>query len=192
MKNFIKFGIQKKNKTLKTYEEKKVIFMTPICWEDILRIFLIYKDYIIIKLNLKKNLFHDIKDLRFNLINHILLSNYKKKFYEFGFTAYEKIFYFKFFNSVLNKKIDISKIEFRGNDISERLIFFCQNFYKDYKISLDRKKFNQKNYSQSVFFSKGVTLLYEKQNIKNLKNFINYSECGSFDISLYPKKKLDY
>ena len=190
MKNFIKFGIQKKNKTLKTYEEKKGdlydTYMLGRYFEDIFNLQRLYNN----KVKFKKNLFHDIKDLRFNLIHHILWSNYKKKFYEFGFTAYEKIFYFKFFNSVLNKKIDISKIEFRGNDISERLIFFCQNFYKDYKISLDRKKFNQKNYSQSVFFSKGVTLLYEKQNIKNLKNFINYSECGSFDISLYPKKKI--
>ena len=76
-----------------------------------------------------------------------------------------------------------------GNDISDKFLFFSQNFYKDYNISISKKILLEK-YSQSIFFSKGITQLYEKKNIKYLKNFINYSESGSFDISLYPKKKI--
>ena len=45
-------------------------------------------------------------------------------------------------------------------------------------------------FSKTVFFSKGVTLLYEKKNMVFLKSFVNKCESGSFDISLYPKKKI--
>lgn len=45
---------------------------------------------------LYKNL-NDLKDVRFNLINTILLKLFSNNFYEFGFTLNEKIYYFKFF-----------------------------------------------------------------------------------------------
>ena len=190
MKNFIKFGIQKNNKTQKIYEEIKGnlydTYMLGRYFEDIYNLSKLEKK----KVKFSKNLLHDTKDLKFNLVNYILLLiSKKKKFYEFGFTLYEKIIFLKFFNNLFNQKFDISKIKFFGNDISDRFIFFTQNFYKDFKISVS-KKILFKNYSQSIFFSKGVTLLYEKQNFKYLKNFIKYSQCGSFDISLYPKKKI--
>lgn len=190
MKTFIKFGIQEKNKKQKIFEEKKgnlyETYMLGRYFEDLYNLNRLVNK----KVKFSKNLFHDTKDLRFNLINYILLLNSKKKkFYEFGFTIYEKIFYFKFFNNLFNQKLDIYKTEFLGNDISDKFLFFSQNFYKDYKISIS-KKILLKNYSQSIFFSKGITQLYEKKNIKYLKNFINYSDSGSFDISLYPKKKI--
>ena len=142
------------------------------------------------KVKFQKNLLHDNKDLKFNLINFLLLLESKeKKFYEFGFTLYEKIFYFKFFNSFSNKKLILKKLKFFGNDISEKFIFFSENFYKDLKIKLS-KDIKKKFFLNAVFFSKGITLLYEKKNILYLNNFINKCLMGSFDISLYPKKKI--
>ena len=42
------------------------------------------------------------------------------------------------------------------------------------------------------FFFKRCNFVHEKKNIFYLKSFINNCSSGSFDISLYPRKKLDY
>ena len=114
-----------------------------------------------------------------------------KKFYEFGFTLYEKIFYFKYFNSIFDKKIPFKKINFLGNDISDIFIFFSRNFYKNYNMKLS-KVVKKSFYKNSIFFAKGVTLLYEKRNIEYLKNFVKFCEAGTFDISILQKKKKSF
>ena len=50
------------------------------------------------------------------------------------------------------------------------------------------KKFDIKKVDKTVFFAKGVTLLYLRNNSLLLKNIINKSNCGSFDISLTKNK----
>jgi hypothetical protein len=186
VKTFIDFGVCKK-KTKKVYESLSGdlydFYMLGRYFKDIHNL----DNLINKKIIFSKELLHDTKDLKFNLINFLLiLENKKKKFYEFGFTLYEKIFYFKLFKMLLNQKLDIKKIEFFGNEISEKFIFFSKNFYKDYKLHLSKKL---EGYSFSVFFSKGITLLYEKNNIKYIEKFVKNCDAGSFDISIYPRRK---
>ena len=119
----------------------------------------------------------------------LVLASRKKKFYEFGFTLYEKIFYFNFFNKFFSKKINLKNIQFNGTEISSQFIFFCQNFYKGLSINVS-KNIKKSYFLNSVFFAKGVILLYEKKNIKYLNNFIKKCESGNFDISIYSKKKI--
>jgi hypothetical protein len=187
MKTFIDFGVIKKKK--KIYQtlngDLYDTYMLSRYFNDIYNLNKIINK----KIEFQKKLLHDTKDLRFNLINFLLLlENKKKRFYEFGFTLYEKIFYFRLFNKLSSQKINLKKQFFSGNEISDQFIFFSENFYKNLKINLS-KKIEKKNYSKSVFFSKGVTLLYEKNNMNYLNNFIKECETGSFDISLYPQKK---
>ena len=79
MKTFIKFGIQEKNKTQKIFEEKKgnlyETYMLGRYFEDLYNLNRLINK----KVKFSKNLFHDTKDLKFNLINYILLINSKKK-----------------------------------------------------------------------------------------------------------------
>lgn len=188
MNNFIDFGIRKSKKK-KIYEslsgELYDTYMLGRYFKDIYNLDSVISG----KKKFHTNLLHDTKDLKFNLINFLLLlRSKKKKFYEFGFTLYEKIFYFKFFNIFFQKKLTLKKIKFNGNEISDQFIFFCQNFYKDLKIEVSNN-IKKISFSNSVFFSKGVTLLYEKKNIFYIQDFVKYCDSGSFDISLYPKKK---
>ena len=187
-KNFLDFGIQKSGKR-KIYEtlngDLYDTYMLGRYFKDIFNLDRVIKR----KIKFHKNILHDIKDLRFNLINFLIILNTKNnKFYEFGFTLYEKIFYFKFLNSILPVKLDLKKINFCGNDISEKFIFFSENFYKNNKIYLS-KNIKKNYYFGAIFFSKGVTLLYEKKNMIYLTDFVNNCSSGSFDISLYPQKK---
>ena len=188
MVNFIDFGIKKPKKIYETLSgDLYDTYFLARYFNDI------YNLDRVIKKNSKAAtppLIHDTKDLKFNLINFLLLSrSKKKKFYEFGFTLFEKIFYFKFFNNFFSKKLNLEKIKFCGTDISDRFIFFCKNFYKDYTVRVS-KNIKKDLFLNSVFYSKGVTLLYEKKNMSCLHNFIKYSESGSFDISFYPQKKV--
>ena len=188
MRNFIEFGVKRSN-TKKIYEtlsgDLYDTYMLGRYFKDIYNLDKVVSK----KILFNDKLLHDNKDLKFNLINFFLLiDNKKKKFFEFGFTLYEKIFYFKFFNKFSKKKLNIDKVTYAGNEISDQFIFFCQNFFKDYNLNLS-KKVKKFFFQDSVFFAKGVTLLYEKKNMFYLKNFIKFCNSGSFDISLYPQKK---
>ena len=187
MKTFIDFGVIRKKKEIYQTLNGDLYdtYMLGRYFNDIYNLNKIINK----KIKFQKNLLHDNKDLKFNLINFLLLLETKKKrFYEFGFTLYEKIFYFKLFNKLSSQKINLKKQFFLGNEISDQFVFFSENFYKNLKINLS-KKIEKKNYSKSIFFSKGVSLLYEKNNMNYLNNFIKECEAGSFDISLYPQKK---
>ena len=134
---------------------------------------------------------HHKEDLKFSFIIYILLNVSKiKLFYEYGQTLMEKIFFINFFSNYFKTK-NLGNIKWRGNDISEIFNFFCKNFYKNYKVKVF-KEFNKKNVKNSVFFSKGVTLLYIKNNIKLLNNVIQSSKCGCFDLSIVKKKQNQY
>lgn len=188
-KNFIDFGIIESGKK-KIYQTLSGnlydTYMVGRYFNDIYNLEKLIKN----EITFKKNLIHDTKDLKFNLINFLLLLRSKKNlFYEFGFTLYEKISFFRLFNTLSTKKIILNKIKFHGMEISDLMIFFVENFYKNFKIDVN-KTVKKKFFSKSVFFSKGVTLLYEKKNMLFLSDFINECESGSFDISLYPKKKI--
>lgn len=82
----------------------------------------------------------------------------------------------------------INRIQFNGSDISKKFIFFSKNFHQNLNVNLSTEV-HKNLFKDSIFFSKGVTLLYEKKNISYLSNFVKYCEAGSFDISLYPKRK---
>lgn len=188
MKNFLEFGLKKFGKK-KIYETLSGnlydTYMLGRYFKDIYNLNNLANN----KIKFSKNLIHDTKDLKFNLVNYLLILRLKeKKFYEFGFTLYEKIFYFKFFNFLFSKKLVLKKIKFSGYEVSDQFIFFCQNFYKDLNVNVTRN-LNKFLFSKSVFFSKGVTLLYEKKNMIYLSSFIKKAKSGSFDISLYPTKK---
>ena len=187
LKNYLEFGTIQKNKK-KTYEIKKGYlydwYMLPRYFNDIYTLYKFTKTK-----NLKKlstNLHHK-EDLKFNYIIFLLLkiSNIKL-FYELGQTLFEKIFFLKFFSSFFNIK-NLSKIKWRGNDISELFNFFCHNFYKDLNVKVF-KNFSPKNVKNSIFFAKGITLLYLKDNVKIIDCIIKNSKCGCFDISLVKKK----
>ena len=50
-------------------------------------------------------------------------------------------------------------------------------------------KFKKENVKNTVFFSKGVSLLYSKNNLDILRIAIQQSSCGSFDFSINLKGK---
>lgn len=187
--NYLEFGLFTKNKK-KVYEFKKGNFYDEYMLSRYFKDMFTVSKYKKGKLNyIIKNL-HDKKDLKFNLINLILININKKKFYEFGFTLLEKIFIFIFLSKVFKlNKLNIKKVEFCGNEISEKFIFFAENFFKEYKTSLF-KKVNFNKIKKSVFFTKGVSILYEKNNTDILNRAIQQASCGSLDISLSKKNKI--
>ena len=190
-KNYLEFGSLQKDKK-KKYEfimgNLYDWYMLPRYFNDI---------FLLDKFTQKKDLktlsksIHHIDDLKFNFINFILLKSSKTKiFYEYGQTLFEKIFYIKFFSQLLKTNIN-SKMKWAGNDTSEWFNFFCRNFYKDTKIEV-YKKINFKKINKSLFFAKGVTLLYTKENLIILKKIIDKSNCGSFDISIKNKNNIEF
>ena len=188
-KNFLDFGIYKNKKKI-VYEtligDLYDTYMFGRYFNDIYNLDKLLNK----KTKFKKNIIHDLKDLKFNLINFLLILNSdKKRFYEFGFTLYEKIFFFKYFNKISKKKINLKKINFFGNDISNKFIFFTKNFYNSFNIKVS-KNVNFNHCQNSIFFSKGISLLYEKKNILLLKKIIDKASSGSCDISFYPNRKI--
>lgn len=186
-KNYIEFGVLHNGQKRK-YEIKKGNlydwYMLPRYFNDI---FLLDKYKNTRNINKLSKLLHHKEDLKFNLVNFILLKISKSKsFYEYGQTLFEKIFYINFFSNFLKTKFNYN-INWYGNDISELFNFFCNNFYKNLKIKTS-KKFDVKKIDKTVFFAKGVTLLYLKNNSLLLKNIIKKSKCGSFDMSLKKNK----
>jgi|TARA_Y100000310_G_scaffold332619_1_gene408551 hypothetical protein len=134
---------------------------------------------------------HHKTDLKFNFVNFSLLKvSNPNSFYEFGQTLFEKIYFIKFISKFFGENKNLN-IKWYGNDISKMFNFFCNNFYKNLKI----KVFDSPNYNcikNSVFFSKGVSLLYYKNNINFLNRVLKTSKCGSFDFSLSRKRKITY
>ena len=117
-KTYVEFGsIIKGNKNIYQTLKGNVYdtYMMSRYFRDIYFLEKFNKDLNLI--NLYKSLHHK-KDFKFNLINYIFLKTSKsKKFYEFGQTLFEKIFFIKAFNKILNSKIN-KKIIWCGNDIS--------------------------------------------------------------------------
>ncbi len=188
LKNYLEFGtIQNKKKRI--YELKKGFlydwYMLPRYFNDL---------YILDKFSKTKDLkklstkLHHKEDLKFNFVIFLLLKNSKKKiFYEYGQTLFEKIFFLKLFLNFFNLK-PLGDIKWRGNDISKLFNFFCKNFYKDLNVKVFNN-FSVENLKNSIFFAKGVTLLYLKNNIKILNSIFKNSKSGCFDISLVKSKK---
>ena len=181
--NYLEFGRISRGKKKKYEQIKGNIYdwyMLPRYFNDI---------YLLDKLRKTKNikllskLLHHKEDLKLNLVNFVLLKTSKSNsFYEYGQTLFEKIFFIKFFSKLFNIKFNYN-INWNGNDISDLFNFFCDNFYTNLKVNTS-KKFKLNKVEKSVFFAKGVTLLYLKNNLQLLKKIINKSNCGSFDISL--------
>ena len=153
-KNFLDFGIYKNKKKI-VYEtligDLYDTYMFGRYFNDIYNLDKLLNK----KTKFKKNIIHDLKDLKFNLINFLLILNSdKKRFYEFGFTLYEKIFLLNTLTKYL-KKINLKKINFFGNDISNKFIFFTKNFYNSFNIKVS-KNVNFNHCQNSIFFSKGI------------------------------------
>ena len=187
LKTYIEFGHLKNNKKNK-YQ---------LLFGDLYDSFMLsryFRDIYNLNSYTKKNGFrkiykelHHKKDLKFNIINFLLLKTSKKKKYcEFGQTLFEKIYFFKFLSKFLKTKINLN-INWYGNDISKMFNFFCINFYKEHKLKVFEKP-NKKLLKNSVFFSKGISLLYDKNNISFLKNVLNDSNSGFFDFTVYKNK----
>tara|TARA_B100001057_G_scaffold167422_1_gene168142 strand:- start:5186 stop:6058 length:873 start_codon:yes stop_codon:yes gene_type:complete len=193
LKNYIEFGSFKKNKKIlyqKLYGNLYDTYMLSRYFKDIYNLHLFCKNKKTLN-NLFKSIHHS-KDLRLNFINYLFLKYLdNKKFYEFGQTLYEKIFFMKVFSKIFRRKINLKNIRWYGNDISKMFNFFCLNFHKDLDIDIFIKP-NFKKMNNSIFFSKGISLLYEKNNIKLIKYIFNKSACGSFDFSCYNKNHKEY
>jgi len=67
--------------------------------------------------------------------------------------------------------------------------FFCNKFHNQNDVKVN-KFINFKEIKNSIFFAKGITLLYIKKNISILKKILKYSKMGSFDISINKNKKI--
>ena len=184
-KTYIEFGTFKRGQK-KIYEKLKGdvydSFMLSRYFNDI---FILNKSK---KIDHVSKKLHDKKDLRFNLINYLFLKqSSSKNFYEFGQTLFEKIYYIKYFQKIFNEN-KIKNIKWYGNDISKLFNFFCDNFHQKEKVRVfDLPKFYY--IKNSIFFSKGVTLLYYKNNLNLIKRSIELSKGGSFDFSISKKKK---
>ena len=186
-KTYLEFGSLINNKKRK-YENIKGelydIYMLSRYFRDI---------YYLSSLKNKKNFkslskkLHHITDLKFNFVNFSLIkTSNPTSFYEFGQTLFEKIYFMKFISKFLNEKSNL-KINWYGNDVSKIFNFFCENFFLDRKVKVFEKP-NYKCLKNSVFYAKGVSLLYYKNNIQFLKQAINTAKCGSFDFSIARKK----
>lgn len=139
---------------------------------------------------LKKKL-HDVKDLKFSFIIYILLLSTKiKKYYEFGSTIFERYFYIKFFEKKFSKKTKLNK--YYGNDISKFFNYFSNKFFSKKFNCFASEKFENKLISKSIFFSKGISLLYEKKNKQILKKVFLNSTAGFFDFSIIKKGQIKY
>ena len=187
MKNYLEFGFIQNNKK-KVYEIK---YGSVYDWYMFSRYF---NDILILdksKKNLKKIYYnlHHRDDIRFNFINYIFLKIAKnKKIYEIGQTLLEKIYFIDFFQKLFDFRFQ-NKIKWRGNDISEMFNFFCNNFHNQNDVKVD-KFINFEEVKNSIFFAKGITLLYIKKNISILKKILKYSKMGSFDISINKNKQI--
>lgn len=189
--NYLEFGILKNKKKI-SYQIVKNHnlydwFMLPRYFFDLVHISS-YKKLI----NLSKKINHS-KDLKFNFISLILCkvtleNQYNCKFYEHGFTLLEKVTFFEYLKKILKLKIKLNKIIFCGNEISKNFIFFANNFYTKVKKKLF-VKFNKQYVKNSIFYSKGISLLYEKQNLNILKEVLSKCYAGSFDFSVNMKRK---
>tara|TARA_Y100000741_G_scaffold344815_1_gene309728 strand:- start:232 stop:1068 length:837 start_codon:yes stop_codon:yes gene_type:complete len=190
MKNFIEFGI------LKDKKKKKYEKITGNLYDDymLLRYF---KDIYFLELAIndksKRNTIHKEiharKDLKFNLITYVLILTSKTySFYEFGSTILEKIFYFKLFDKMFDNKL-AKRITYIGTEPSNKFNFFVKNFFQNYNINIF-KNFNKKISKKSIFFAKGISLLYEKKNYDILKYIVTNFKAGQFDLSLTNRKKI--
>tara|TARA_Y100000816_G_C26029840_1_gene539068 strand:- start:92 stop:937 length:846 start_codon:yes stop_codon:yes gene_type:complete len=188
MKTYIEFGsLKKKRKFIYQRLDGDLYdtYMMSRYFKD-----LFYLNNFLNNFDLKKlyKSLHHKSDLKLNFINYLLINqNKNKKFYEFGQTLFEKIYYYKIFNKIFKKKNN-KTINWEGNDISKIFNFFCRNFYKDFKV----KTYDNINFEKirnSTFFAKGVSLLYEKNNLRLLKYIFRNANCGSFDITLFKKKQ---
>ena len=134
---------------------------------------------------------HDIKDLKFSFIIYLLLLSTKiKRYYEFGSTIFERYFYLKFLKKKFLKKTKINK--YYGNDISKFFNFFSNKIFSKMFNCYASSKFENKLLNKSIFFSKGISLLYEKKNKMILKNVFSNSHAGFFDFSIVKKNEIKY
>ena len=188
--NYLNFGIIRKNKKF-LYEEIKGNlydeYMLSRYFKDIFILENFKKKKAEELIDISKAIHHK-KDLKFNLINYFLiLSNSNLKFYEFGATILEKYFYFKIFDRILKKKIS-SKILYSGVEISKKFQFFIKFFHNKINHNISRK-FKREFVKNSIFYSKGVSILYEPKNSKILKDIFKYSNAGFLDISICKNNK---
>ena len=134
---------------------------------------------------------HDIKDLKFSFIIYLLLLSTKiKRYYEFGSTIFERYFYLKFLEKKFLKKTKINK--YYGNDISKFFNFFSNKIFSKMFNCYASSKFENKLLNKSIFFSKVISLLYEKKNKMILKNVFSNSHAGFFDFSIVKKNEIKY
>ena len=189
MKNYIEFGLLKgsrkniyENISYDQIEQTYDVFMMGRYFRDI---------KVLSKEKKLENLFkslHHKKDIYFSFVSYILgLTSSSTHYYEFGCTLFERFFFFQFFDNFLRKKLN-KQLKYYGNDKSDTFNFFCNNF-------LDKKKFksfrnfNKSYLRNSLFFSKGVSLLYERSNKNKIEQILKLSNSGSFDFSISDKNE---
>ena len=189
-KNYLEFGILK-GKLRKPYEIQTSTKISDLY--DAYMFSRYFNDIFI--LNTEKKLpqvaksLHDSKDLRFSFVIYLLLIVTRaNKYYEFGSTIFERYFFIKFFEKIFFKKAKM--IKYYGNDISEFFNYFSNSIFKKLFFCKSYKRYNKKSLKSSIFFSKGISLLYEKKNNEILKHAIKNSKCGFFDFSVLKREEV--
>jgi len=110
-------------------------------------------------------------------------------FYEFGQTIFgciegmELFKKFLLFQNILDNSLDLKKISWYGTDISDYFNKLAKIMHSSYKLNIS-SQVEEIFRKADVFFSKGVTLLYAIDNIKNLFNLISENKISIFDYSL--------
>lgn len=118
--------------------------------------------------------------------------NSNPSFFELGQTLFGCIDAMEFAQELLDDKykMNLKNVEWLGVDISEMFNELAKVYYNEYKIQTATKKEDLPN-KWSVFYSKGITLLYVVRKLKEFYDYINSSDCAYFDYSFSLKGNQD-
>jgi hypothetical protein len=104
----------------------------------------------------------------------------KTNFFEIGFTLFGCIETHELCRLILKKGPNVKKIKYSGTEISYFISELAISLHKEYKVTYkltDKKA----NYSNALFFAKGVTLLYSMQTINDFIRAMSSSKIAIFD-----------
>ena len=120
-------------------------------------------------------------------LNHLKKNGFSQKFYELGFTLFGCIEAHEVCNSLLPKKNKIKNITYSGEEISYLLSEIALKLHSNYKVEYSLRHDELTN--DSLFFSKGVTLLYALKSIKTFYDYISKPKISVFDYNFSLREK---
>ena len=133
---------------------------------------------------------HHSDEAALNLSKIIALAISNKNnlsFYELGQTIFGCIDGMEFYldllaNLNININLNLKEVDWYGVDISKMFNQLSSTFHKDYKIICSDKK-DKLPKKMDVFFSKGITLLYDIRSLDDLFNTLDSCRISIFDYS---------